>query len=224
MLSGAVRRDPDNITSWTESLPAAGSFVAYCAHGGEVSQQVAKLLGERGIAARYLEGGIAAWSAAAAALDAKPRGAATRWITRERPKIDRIACPWLIARFIDAGAEFLYVPPLEVLSAAREKDAVPYDIPDAHFSHAELMRAFEASPSIRVGLLHGRMKPDEKAATMQAFAAGDIDVLVATTVIEVGVDVPRASVMEVVLDAAAKENSKAKGLTVQQLIDLRYIP
>jgi ATP-dependent DNA helicase RecG len=61
--------------------------------------------------------------------------------------------------------------------------------------HAELTRAFEASPSMRVGLLHGRMKPDEKAATMQAFAAGDIHVLVATTVIEVGVDVPRASIM-----------------------------
>src|SRR6185369_10512121 len=61
--------------------------------------------------------------------------------------------------------------------------------------HAELTRAFEASPSICVGLLHGRMKPDEKAATMRAFAAGDLHVLVATTVIEVGVDVPRASVM-----------------------------
>jgi ATP-dependent DNA helicase RecG len=61
--------------------------------------------------------------------------------------------------------------------------------------HAELTRAFEASPAIRVGLLHGRMKPDEKAATMQAFVGGEIHVLVATTVIEVGVDVPRASIM-----------------------------
>ena len=61
--------------------------------------------------------------------------------------------------------------------------------------HAELTSAFAAMPSIRVGLLHGRMKPDEKAATMQAFVAGDIHVLVATTVIEVGVDVPRASIM-----------------------------
>ena len=61
--------------------------------------------------------------------------------------------------------------------------------------HAELTRAFEASPAIRVGLLHGRMKPDEKAATMEAFVAGEIHVLVATTVIEVGVDVPNASIM-----------------------------
>jgi len=62
-------------------------------------------------------------------LDHKPRNAPTRWVTRERPKIDRIACPWLIARFVDANAEFLYVPPKEVLSAAKEREAVPYDIP-----------------------------------------------------------------------------------------------
>ena len=144
MLSGALRRDPDNLTSWAESLPAGGSFVTYCVHGGEVSQHVVKALSERGTAVRYLEGGIEAWSAAAGALDAKPAGAATRWITRERPKIDRIACPWLIARFVDASAEFLYVPTPEVLSAAQEKDAVPYDIPDVHFSHDGEHCSFDA--------------------------------------------------------------------------------
>src|SRR3970282_261974 len=61
--------------------------------------------------------------------------AAARWITRERPKIDRIACPWLISRFIDPEAEFLYVPPTEVLGVAKEKEAIPYDVPDVHFSH-----------------------------------------------------------------------------------------
>ena len=61
--------------------------------------------------------------------------------------------------------------------------------------HAELTRAFESMPQIHVGLLHGRMKSDEKGATMDAFVAGDIQVLVATTVIEVGVDVPNASIM-----------------------------
>ena len=144
MLSGALRRDPDNLTSWAESLPAGGSFVTYCVHGGEVSQHVVKALSERGTAVRYLDGGIEAWSAAAGALDAKPAGAATRWITRERPKIDRIACPWLVARFVDASAEFLYVPTPEVLSAAQEKDAVPYDIPDVHFSHQGEHCSFDA--------------------------------------------------------------------------------
>ena len=144
MLSGALHRDPDGVTSWVESLPAGGSFIAYCVHGGEVSQHVAKALGERGIAARYLEGGIEAWLTAAGALDVKPAGAATRWITRERPKIDRIACPWLIARFVDADAEFVYVPTPDVLRGARQRHAVPYDIPDVHFSHEGERCSFDA--------------------------------------------------------------------------------
>lgn len=52
-----------------------------------------------------------------------------QWITRERPKIDRIACPWLVTRFIDKEAEFLYVPPADVLRIAHETGAIPYDIP-----------------------------------------------------------------------------------------------
>lgn len=52
-----------------------------------------------------------------------------KWVTRERPKIDRIACPWLVARFIDAKAEFLYVPSKDVLKTAEETGAIPYDVP-----------------------------------------------------------------------------------------------
>jgi rhodanese-related sulfurtransferase len=144
MLSGALRRSPDNVASWVESLPKAGSFVVYCAHGGEVSQGVTKVLNEEGIVARYLEGGIEAWSAAGGALDGKPRGAATRWVTRERPKIDRIACPWVVARFVDADAEFLYVPAHDVMGAARDRDAMPYDIPDVRFSHEGAYCSFDA--------------------------------------------------------------------------------
>jgi len=58
-----------------------------------------------------------------------------KWITRERPKIDRIACPWLIKNFIDKEAEFLYVPKEEVFAKASELDAIPYDIPGAEYSH-----------------------------------------------------------------------------------------
>ena len=58
-----------------------------------------------------------------------------KWVTRERPKIDRIACPWLIARFIDKASEFLFVPADEVLKVARETGAIPYDIPGAEMSH-----------------------------------------------------------------------------------------
>ncbi len=58
-----------------------------------------------------------------------------KWVTRERPKIDRIACPWLIARFIDKTAEFLYVPTPDVLTVARETGAIPYDIPGVEMTH-----------------------------------------------------------------------------------------
>ena len=58
-----------------------------------------------------------------------------KWVTRERPKIDRIACPWLIARFIDTDPEFLYVPASEVLAVAQQSGAVPYDIPGVAMSH-----------------------------------------------------------------------------------------
>lgn len=58
-----------------------------------------------------------------------------RWITRERPKIDRIACPWIIKNFVDKEAEFIYVPTEQVLTKAKELDAIPYDIPTAEYSH-----------------------------------------------------------------------------------------
>jgi len=64
-----------------------------------------------------------------------PKTKPSRWVTRERPKIDRIACPWLIARFIDAQPEFLYVPADRVLAVAKEKNAIPYDVPGVELSH-----------------------------------------------------------------------------------------
>jgi len=59
----------------------------------------------------------------------------SKWITRERPKIDRIACPWLIKRFVDPDAEFIFVPKEEVFEKASELKAIPYDIPGAEYSH-----------------------------------------------------------------------------------------
>ena len=67
-----------------------------------------------------------------------------KWVTRERPKIDRIACPWLIARFIDAKPEFLFVPPAEVLAVAARDDAIPYDVPDVELSHVGERCSFDA--------------------------------------------------------------------------------
>jgi hypothetical protein len=67
-----------------------------------------------------------------------------KWITREGPKIDRIACPWLVSRFIDRDAEFLYVPAGDVLRAAEEAGAIPYDIPDVELSHVGELCSFDA--------------------------------------------------------------------------------
>ena len=67
-----------------------------------------------------------------------------KWVTRERPKIDRIACPWLIARFIDDAPEFLYVPAAEVLNVAAKLDAIPYDIPGVEMSHVGELCSFDA--------------------------------------------------------------------------------
>ncbi len=67
-----------------------------------------------------------------------------KWITRERPKIDRIACPWLVARFIDPKAEFLYVPGADVLRVAQETGAIPYDIPGVELSHMDELCSFDA--------------------------------------------------------------------------------
>jgi rhodanese-related sulfurtransferase len=144
MLAGALRRDPEEVSAWTKSLPKASRVVVYCVLGHEVSQKAAAALNEAGISARYLEGGLEAWKTAGGAVDHKPPKASTRWVTRERPKIDRIACPWLIARFVDASAEFLYVPSNDVRDAAKRQHAVPYDIPDVHFTHEGDHCSFDA--------------------------------------------------------------------------------
>jgi rhodanese-related sulfurtransferase len=131
MIRGALRRDPDKLGA----LPG-DDVVVYCVHGHEVSQGAAKALG-----ARYLEGGIEHWDGE---RTAKPAGAPTRWVTRERPKVDRIACPWLIRRFVDTDAEFLYVPREDVLRIAKERTAIPYDVPEVEFSHVGGRCSFDA--------------------------------------------------------------------------------
>ena len=68
----------------------------------------------------------------------------SKWVTRERPKIDRIACPWLIRRFIDPRAEFLYVPSEQVRAVAKSEQAIPYDVPEVQFSHRGELCSFDA--------------------------------------------------------------------------------
>jgi rhodanese-related sulfurtransferase len=145
MIAGALRRDPLSIAVWLRALPRARGVVVYCVHGHEVSQNAAKALCDAGLRARFLEGGIEeGWKGGDGVVVHKPKEAATRWVTRERPKIDRIACPWLIERFVDFDAEFLYVPAPDVKRVAAERDAMPYDIPDVSFSHEGELCSFDA--------------------------------------------------------------------------------
>lgn len=67
-----------------------------------------------------------------------------KWVTRERPKIDRIACPWLVARFIDDSPEFLYVPAIDVMRVAAETGATPYDVPGVELGHHGELCSFDA--------------------------------------------------------------------------------
>jgi rhodanese-related sulfurtransferase len=138
-IRGAVRRDPAKVADWSKTLPSAANVVVYCVHGHEVSQNAAKALG-----AKYLEGGIEAWREMGGDLFSKPKNCSSRWVTRERPKIDRIACPWLIRRFIDPGAEFLYVPAAEVKRVAEKESATPYDVAEVEFTHVGERCSFDA--------------------------------------------------------------------------------
>lgn len=144
MAAGALRRDPAATAAWANELPATASIAVYCVHGHEVSQNVARALRDRGLNAQFVEGGIEGLRAAGGDLMDKPVDAATRWITRERPKVDRIACPWLIARFIDRNAEFLYVPATEVKTHAAASSAIAYDVADVTFSHDGSRCSFDA--------------------------------------------------------------------------------
>jgi hypothetical protein len=67
-----------------------------------------------------------------------------KWVTRERPKVDRVACPWLIRRFVDPQAEFLYVPPDQVITVAQKEGATPYDVPDVELGHHGAECSFDA--------------------------------------------------------------------------------
>jgi rhodanese-related sulfurtransferase len=135
LIAGAFHCLPENVAQWQADLPRARPVVVYCVHGHEVSQRVAAELRARGFAASFLQGGITAWASAGLPTQRKLAAPARRWITRERPKIDRIACPWLIARFIDPRSEFLYVPASDVIAAAKRLSATPYDIDGVEFTH-----------------------------------------------------------------------------------------
>ncbi|MEM7777351.1 MAG: sulfurtransferase/chromate resistance protein [Pseudomonadota bacterium] len=115
--------------------------VVVCQRGLKLSQGAVALLRTYGVVAEALEGGRVAWRAAGepmipvAKIPAPKMDQAALWVTRHRPKIDRIACPWLIRRFVDPNARFLFVAPSEVEAVADRFGATPFDIEDVFWSH-----------------------------------------------------------------------------------------
>jgi rhodanese-related sulfurtransferase len=136
----ALRRDAANVDSWAAAYRGKRVVVA-CQRGGKLSHGAAAWLRAQGIEAESLEGGHEAWLAAGALLvDSRklpPRdeNLRTAWVTRGRPKVDRIACPWLIRRFVDPDAVLLFVSPTEVAGVAETFRAAPYDVEDVFWSH-----------------------------------------------------------------------------------------
>jgi len=135
LIIGAFHRAPEQVDRWSKALSSTRPIVAYCNHGHDVSVGVAAALRNAGMTAAYLEGGLSDWNRRHLPTRKKINAGEKNWITREHPKIDRIACPWLISRFINPNAEFIYVPADQVVAAAKETGAVPYDIKGTEFGH-----------------------------------------------------------------------------------------
>jgi rhodanese-related sulfurtransferase len=138
----SIRCEPAALEAVAATLDTWRPVVAYCVHGHEVGRDAATMLRARGFEATFLDGGLEGWRAGGHPVEAwQPP---TRWVTRARPKIDRIACPWLVRRFVDATAEILFVPPERVRAMARERDAIPFDIPNVDYGHVGERCSFDA--------------------------------------------------------------------------------
>jgi rhodanese-related sulfurtransferase len=135
LVAPAFHHLPDEVDRWRKELPDGRPVVLYCVHGRQVSQGVTAALRAAGIEAAYLEGGIAGWIETGLPTRRNIGASRGKWVTREHPKIDRIACPWLIRRFIDPNAEFIYVPKEQVLAVAKQTGGTPYDIDGVEFTH-----------------------------------------------------------------------------------------
>ncbi len=148
LVPGSIRRPHDQVSSWSGSLDASSAIVI-CHRGKKLSEGVAAWLRHGGIAAEALEGGFEAWAAASqptipeSRIPPRDGNGRSVWVTRARPKIDRIACPWLIRRFVDPGAVFLFVAPQEVEAVADRFDATPFDVEGVFWSHRSELCTFD---------------------------------------------------------------------------------
>jgi rhodanese-related sulfurtransferase len=149
LIPGAMRRSHADVAEWAPGLPRQ-TFIAICRNGREISEGVAAWLRHAGASANILDGGTDAWAkenlprVPASKIPARNSEGRTVWVTRARPKIDRIACPWLIRRFVDPSAVFLFVTASEVKSVAERFGAVPFDVENVHWGHRGELCTFDA--------------------------------------------------------------------------------
>jgi rhodanese-related sulfurtransferase len=147
-MPASARRDHRTVATWAGNYTDR-SVAVVCAKGLKLSQGVAAWLRHAGAKAEYLEGGFDAWTEAKGLLvrpthvPARDSEGRTLWVTRTRPKIDRIACPWLIRRFVDPDAVFLFVAPSEVQAVAERFGATPFDIEGVFWSHRGALCTFD---------------------------------------------------------------------------------
>jgi rhodanese-related sulfurtransferase len=148
LVPGAMRRSHLDVPDWTSRL-SGQSVVVICNKGQKLAEGTAAWLRCGNVAAEVLEGGFLGWTAAGlptVPVDKIPKRdgrGRTVWVTRARPKIDRIACPWLIRRFLDPAAMFLYVAASEVAAVAEQFDATPFDVENVFWSHRGELCTFD---------------------------------------------------------------------------------
>ena len=140
LIPGSFRHPHSDLPGLLQKLDGRQSVVT-CQQGIKLSQGLVARLHWEGLQSEYLAGGMFGWRddpetmRVPAAAIPEPVDGATLWVTRHRPKIDRIACPWLIRRFVDPGARFLFVSPAEVAGVADRYGATPFDVEDVFWSH-----------------------------------------------------------------------------------------
>ena len=148
LIPGAVRRRAEGAPTWRPEF-AGRAVITICLRGGKLAQGAAAWLRHARLDAETLDGGFEGWKAArlplvpAAKLPPRDAQGRTVWVTRARPKIDRIACPWLIRRFVDPDSVFLYVAPSEVVAAGERFKATPFDIENTFWSHRGELCTFD---------------------------------------------------------------------------------
>ncbi|MFT5173903.1 MAG: rhodanese-related sulfurtransferase [Gammaproteobacteria bacterium] len=148
-IAAAQWRDHSAVANWSDELDPAKDVVVSCVHGHNVSQSAAAMLRSRGLRARTLRDGMDGYIQAGGVTSAWRRelhghSEPSCWVTREQPKIDRIACPWLIRRFIDAHARILYVGADYVIPIAEEFGGTPFDVDGVQYSHDDEQCSFDA--------------------------------------------------------------------------------